>query len=429
MVKESEVISKVKAREILDSRGNPTIEVDVFTNFGHMGRADAPAGKSRGTYEAVEMRDGDYTRYKGLGVRNAIKIVNEIFNNMLSGQEVTSQRSIDYLMIEADGTEDKSRYGGNTMVATSIAVAKAAANSIGIPLYKYLGGPNAYVIPVPMFLYICGGKLAATDLDFQELSAMPVGAKNFSEALQMGSEVNHELGELLSKKYSKYSLNTGDEGTFSPPGLADPAEGFEIILKAIEECGYSDKFVLAMDAAANSLFDRKTHKYNYRGKAIDKEDLMVEYENLAKSYPLKSIEDPFEENDFESTAELTKTLGIQIVGDDLFVTNIKRLRRGIEEGAGNAILFKINQIGTLTEALDAARFATYNGYNIVVSERSAQTEDTWLAHISVALNAGQLKNGAPVRGERVAQFNELLRIEEELGQQGKYAGKFYNKFL
>jgi enolase len=423
-----DTIENVKAREILDSRGNPTIEVDVITKSGYVGRADAPAGKSRGTFEAFELRDGG-SRYNGMGVRKAVNNVNEIISKALIGLDVTDQRNIDYTLIELDGTPNKSRLGGNAIVATSIAAAKAAALSLGIPLYRYIGGTNSYILPVPMFLYICGGKLAATDLDFQELSVLPIGARNFSDALRMGTEVYHKLGELLAKKYSKYSLNTGDEGSFSPPGLKDPRDGFDIILKAIEELGYTDYFVLAIDAAANSFYDPNTHRYLYMGKKITKEDLFEEYVNLAKSYPLRSIEDPFEENDFESTAQLTKKLNIQIVGDDLFVTNKERLIKGINTGAGNALLFKVNQVGTLSEALETASVATKNGYSIIVSERSGQTEDTWLADVAVGLNAGQLKNGAPTRSERVAQFNQLIRIEEELGSRAIYAGKLHNPFI
>lgn len=426
--KEIAKIEFIKGREILDCRGHPTIEVDVYTDNGVIGRADAPAGKSRGTYEAVEKRDNDH-RYGGLGVKKAVNIVNEIINPLLKGLEITNQRNLDYTMIEADGTPDKSKFGGNTMVATSIAIAKAAAASLSIPLYRYVGGPNACVLPVPMFLYLCGGKISHTDLDIQELSASPTGAKNFSEALRMGSEVYYKLGEILSKKYSKYSLNTGDEGSFSPKGLIDPRDGYELILQAIEEAGYGGKFVLAMDAAATSFYDHKSKKYLYMSKKISKEQLMSEYEDLVKTFHIRSIEDPFEENDFEGTAEITKKLGIQIVGDDLFVTNKNRLKKGVEAHAGNTILFKVNQVGTLTEALETADTAMKNGYSILASERSGQTEDNWLADVTVGLNAGQIKNGTTTRSERVSQFNQLLRIEEELGLRAVFAGKKYNKFL
>jgi enolase len=276
-----------------------------------------------------------------------------------------------------------------------------------------------------MFLYICGGKLAATDFDFQEFNVMPIGAKTFAEAMRMGSEVYHTLGEMLVKKYGKYSLNTGDEGSFSPPNVDDPREAYEIILKAIEEEGYTDDFILANDIAAAHLYDEKEKMYRYRGKYQTSEQMMDLYEDFTKTYPLKSIEDPLHEDDFEGHAELTKRLGIQIVGDDLFVTNLKRLTKGVGMHAANCILLKVNQIGTLTEALETASYAMRNGYGVLVSERSGQTEDPWLADITVGINAGQIKNGAPIRSERVAQFNQLIRIEEELGSAAKYAGRNY----
>lgn len=417
-------IKSVKAREVLDCRGEPTIEVDVITEGGALGRADAPAGRSRGKYEAFEVRDGG-KRYGGRGVQKAVKIVNEIIAPMLKGMDVRQQREIDYTMIEYDGTENKSKLGGNAMVATSWAVAKAAANALSLPLYRYIGGVNSYVLPVPMFLYVCGGKLAATDLDFQEFSVMPIGAKTFAEAMRMGSEVYHTLGRLLAKKYGKYSLNTGDEGSYSPPRVDDPREIFEVMLKAIEEEGYSNDFILASDAASTHMYNERTGKYRYRGKEISREELMDLYEDLVKTYPLRSIEDPLHEDDFEGHAELTKRLRIQIVGDDLFASNVKRLEEGIKVGAANAVLLKVNQIGTLTEALETASYANRNRYSVLVSERSGQTEDTWLADLAVAINAGQIKNGAPTRSERVAQFNQLLRIEEELGETAKYAGRNY----
>lgn len=417
-------IKTVKAREILDCRGEPTIEVDVITEDGIVGRADTPAGRSRGKHEAFEIRDGE-TRYRGLGVRKAVKIVNEEIAALLKGIDVTEQRTIDYTLIEYDGTENKSKLGGNTMVATSWAVAKAAAKSLSLPLYRYVGGSNSFVLPVPMFLYICGGKLAATDFDFQEFNAMPIGAKTFAEAMRMGSEVYHTLGEMLVKKYGKYSLNTGDEGSFSPPKVDDPREAYDIILKAIEEEGYTDDFVLANDIAASQLYDEKKGVYRYRGKKLNGQQMMDLYEDFVKTYPLKSIEDPLHEDDFEGHAKLTKRLGIQIVGDDLFVSNLKRLTKGVKMQAANCILLKVNQIGTLTEALETASYATKNKYSVLVSERSGQTEDPWLAELSVAINAGQIKNGAPVRSERVAQFNQLIRIEEELGAAAKYAGRDY----
>ena len=421
-------IKVVRAREVLDSRGDPTIEVDVITEGNVLGRADTPAGRSRGTYEAFEMRDGD-RRYGGLGVQKAVKIVNDVIAPMLKGMDVRQQREIDHIMIDHDGTENKSKTGGNAMVATSWAVAKAAANALSLPLYRYIGGSNAYVLPVPMLLYICGGKLAATDFDFQEFNVMPIGATTFAEAMRMGSEVYHTLGKMLAKKYGKQSLNTGDEGSFSPPGVSDPKEAYDIILKAIEEHGYQRDFILALDAAATHMYNAETGKYMYRGKETTREQLMDVYEDLVRTYPLKSIEDPFYEDDFEGFAEITKKLNIQIVGDDLFVSNIKRLLRGVEMDAANTVLLKVNQIGTLSEALETAACANRNGYGVLVSERSAQTEDTWLADLTVATNAGQIKNGAPTRSERVAQFNQLIRIEEELAKSARYAGRNFRRSL
>ena len=311
------------------------------------------------------------------------------------------------------------------MVATSLAVAKAAANSLSLPLYRYIGGSNSYVLPVPMFIYIAGGKLAATDFDFQEFNAMPIGAGAFSEAMRMGSEVYHILGGMLAKKYSKYSLNTGDEGSYSPPGVKDPWAAFEVIWKAIEDAGYQNEFVLAMDAASTHMYDKKRDKYSFLGKDISREQLLDIYSDLVKAFPIKSIEDPFHEDDFEGFSEITKSLDIQIVGDDLFVSNRKRLMKGVEMRAANTVLLKVNQVGTLTEALETAAYARGNGYGVLISERSGQTEDTWLADLAVAINSGQIKNGAPCRSERVAQFNQLLRIEEELCGSAKYAGRNY----
>jgi len=415
-------IASVNAREILDSRGNPTVEVDVVTQTGVLGRADAPAGRSRGTYEAVEIRDGG-RRYGGLGVRKAVEIVNRKLAPLLRGMDARRQRDIDRKMIEFDGTENKSKLGGNVTVAASWAVAKAAANALSVPIYRHIGGPNAHILPVPMFLYICGGKLAATDFDFQEFNVMPVGSKSFSEALQLGAEVYHTLGKMLAKKYGKHSLNTGDEGTYAPPGPNDPHDAYDMILKAIEEEGYGKKFILALDAAATHLYDPRTKRYKYMGKKITRETLMDVYEDLVKTYPLASIEDPFQEDDFEAFAEIRKKLDIQIVGDDFLVSSTKRLKKAVKMGAANCVLLKVNQIGTLTEALETAECANENSYGVLVSERSAQTEDTWLADLTVGIYAGQIKNGAPARSERVAQFNQLLRIEEELGRSAKYAGR------
>ncbi|MCS7135519.1 MAG: phosphopyruvate hydratase [Nitrososphaerota archaeon] len=415
-------IKEVKAREILDCRGEPTVEVDVLTSGGSLGRASVPSGRSTGKYEAFELRDGG-RRYLGKGVLKAVQNVNEIIAPALKGKDVRNQREIDELLIQLDGTENKSKLGANAIVGVSLAVAKAAARALSIPLYRYIGGTNAFILPVPFLNLINGGKLAATELDFQEHMVIPVDAKSFSEAIRMGTEVYYELGKVLAKKWGKHSLNVADEGGYTPPGMKDPREALEVELKVIEELGYGDKFVLGLDVAASHLYNEKTKKYMLMGKEISREALMDFYEELVSTYPVKSIEDPLEQEDFEGFAELTKSLGIQIIGDDLFVTNVKRLEKGIMTKAANAILLKVNQVGTLSEALDTAQLAFRNNYAVQVSERSGQTEDTWLADITVGLNAGQIKTGAPCRSERTAQYNRLLRIEEELGRIAKYAGR------
>jgi len=418
-------IKEIKAREILDCRGEPTLEVDVITASGILGRADVPAGRSRGIHEAYELRDGG-KRYAGKGVLKAVRNVTEKIAPALKGIDVRKQREIDMVMIELDGTENKSNLGGNSIVGVSLAVAKAAAKALELPLYRYIGGADANVLPVPLLNYINGGKLAATDLDFQEHIIMPVDAKTFSEAMAMSTEVYYHLGQMLAEKYSKYVLNTADEGGYTPP-MKDPREAFDAELAAIEELGYGGKFLLALDVAASHLYNRKKGTYRLMGKDVTREELMDFYEDLCKTYPVASIEDPLQEEDFEGFAELTRTLGIQIVGDDLFVTNIKRLKKGVEMGAANALLWKVNQVGTLTEALDAASYAYRYGYGVQVSERSGQTEDCWLADMAVALNCGQIKTGAPCRSERTAQYNQLFRIEEELGKVAKYAGRNFRR--
>jgi len=418
-------IKEIKAREILDCRGEPTLEVDVITAGGILGRADVPAGRSRGIHEAYELRDGG-KRYAGKGVLKAVRNVTEKIAPALKGMDVRKQREIDMVMIELDGTENKSNLGGNSIVGVSLAVAKAAAKALELPLYRYIGGADANVLPVPLLNYINGGKLAATDLDFQEHIIMPVDAKTFSEAMAMSTEVYYHLGQMLAEKYSKYVLNTADEGGYTPP-MKDPREAFDAELAAIEELGYGGKFLLALDVAASHLYNRKKETYRLMGKDVTREELMDFYEDLCKTYPVASIEDPLQEEDFEGFAELTRTLGIQIVGDDLFVTNIKRLKKGVEMGAANALLWKVNQVGTLTEALDAASYAYRYGYGVQVSERSGQTEDCWLADMAVALNCGQIKTGAPCRSERTAQYNQLFRIEEELGKVAKYAGRNFRR--
>jgi len=414
-------IKEIKAREILNCRGEPTVEVDVIINESVLGRADVPSGRSTGKHEAFELFDGG-DRYQGKGVLKAVRNVNEIIAPALEGKNVTKQREIDELMIELDGTENKSKLGANAIVGVSLAVAKTASNALAISLYQYIGGSKTYILPVPVLDLIEGGLLAASDLDFQEHQVIPVGAKNFSEAIRMGLEVYCELGKILVEKWGRHSLNVGVEGGYTPPGMKDPKEAFDAELKAVEELGYGDKFVLGLDVAASHLYNKETKKYNLMGKEMTKEDLMDFYKDLVSTYPVQSIEDPLQEEDFEGFAELTRTLGIQIVGDDLFVTNIKRFKKGIKIGAANALLLKVNQIGTLSEALDAAQLAFRNGYGVQVSERSGQTEDTWLADLTVGLNAGQIKTGV-TRSERTAKYNRLLRIEEELGSSARYAGR------
>ncbi len=419
-------IKEIKAREILDCRGEPTVEVEVRTVGDLLGRADVPSGRSTGKHEAFELRDGE-DRYGGKGVLKAVKNVNKIIAPALKGRNVTKQREIDELMIELDGTENKSKLGANAIVGVSLAVAKAAAKALGIPLYQYIDKSRAHILPVPFLNLINGGKLAATELDFQEHIVMPVGAKTFSEAIRIGAEVYYELGKMLAQRWGRHSLNVADEGGYTPSGMKDPREALDAELKTIEELGYEDEFVLGLDVAASHLYKTEKKKYALLGKEMTTENLMDFYEDLVSTYPIQSIEDPLEQEDFEGFAELTKTLEIQIVGDDLFVTNTKRLKKGIKMGAANALLLKVNQIGTLSEALDAAQLASRNDYGVQVSERSGQTEDTWLADVAVGLNAGQIKTGAPCRSERTAQYNQLLRIEEKLESIAKYAGKNFRK--
>jgi enolase len=418
-------ITDIKAREILDCRGNPTVEVDVITEGSVIGRADVPVGRSKGGYEAFEMRDGG-KRYAGLGVRKAVKTVNEIIAPKLKGLDVRAQMEIDYIMIALDGTDNKSNLGGNAIVGISLAIAKAAAKALDLPLYRYVGGPKAHILPVPFLNYINGGKLAATDLDFQEHMIIPVGAKTFSEAMTIGTEVYFELGKRLAKKYGKYVLNTADEGGYTPP-MTDPRDALDAELEAIEELGYEDHFVLGLDVAANSLYNKKKRTYRLMSIDLSREKFIDYIDDLATQYKLASIEDPLHEDDFEGFAELTRSLKTQIIGDDLFVTNIHRLIKGIKMGAANALLWKVNQVGTLTEALNTASCAFRHGYGVQVSERSGQTEDSWLADMAVALNSGQIKTGAPCRSERTAQYNQLFRIEEELGKVAKYAGRHFMK--
>lgn len=424
-------ITGIVAREILDSRGNPTVEVDVYTPVA-MGRAAVPSGASTGIHEALELRDGG-KRYHGKGVKRAVENVNKIIAPELIGMDVTLQRDIDMLMLELDGTENKSNLGANAILGVSLAVAKAAANSLGMPLYRYLGGANAYILPVPMSNVINGGAHAGNDLDFQEFMIMPVGAKSFREAIQMVSETYHSLKKILMEKYGKLAVNVGDEGGFAPP-MKEVTEPLDALVKAIEESGYKvgDEIAFALDVASSELYDEEKNVYVVGGKEYTREELIDLYKELTSTYPILSIEDPVQEEDFEGFAMVTKELGkkVQLVGDDIFVTNVKRLKKGIEMGAGNALLLKVNQIGTLSEAIDAAYLAFRAGYGVVVSHRSGETEDATIADLAVALNAGQIKTGAPARSDRNAKYNQLLRIEEELEGVAYYPGKkFRNPLL
>ncbi|MFC1951799.1 phosphopyruvate hydratase [Chloroflexota bacterium] len=417
-------ISKVKAREIIDCRGTPTVQVDLWVDNVLRGRADVPSGRSTGSYEAYELRDGG-SRYHGLGVLKAVRNVNEVIAREVVGMDVTRQREVDELLITLDGTKQKTKLGANAILGVSLAVAKASAASLGVPIYRYLN-PNACMLPVPMVNLVNGGKLASNDLDFQEFIIMPVGADSFTQALQIAVEINAILGKIILKKYGKMALNVGDEGGYVPP-MTKIREPFEVLTKAVADAGYKDKIVYALDVAATHLYDKNTRKYTIEGRQLTKREMIELYKDLVASYPIASIEDPLQEDDFEGFAQLTKELGIQIVGDDLFVTNPERVSTGIAIGAANALLWKYNQIGTLTEALDTASLAWKNGYGIVVSERSGETEDSMIADCSVALGAGQIKTGAPVRGERTAKYNQLLRIEEELGSSARYAGMQFRR--
>ncbi len=408
-------IKDIHAREIMDSRGNPTIEVEVTTEEGYLGWAAVPSGASTGIYEAVELRDGG-TRFHGKGVTKAVAAVEGEIAGRLVGLPVTEQRRIDEEMIRLDGTENKSRLGGNAVLGVSVACAKAAAASMGLKLYEYID-TEATLLPVPFFNVINGGKHAGNQLDFQEFMVAPTGAKSFREALRMGSEIYQALKSRLLKGYGKNAINVGDEGGFSPP-MESPEEALDAVTAAAEEMGYGGVTRLAMDVAASSFY--KDGGYSFMGKTLSRGDLIDVYRELVSKYPISSIEDPLEEEDYEGFAEMTRALPIQIVGDDLFVTNVKRLRKGIEMGACNSLLWKVNQIGSLTEARNAATLAMDSGYTVMASHRSGETEDPFVADLSVGIGCGQIKTGAPARGERTAKYNQLLRIEEWLGEEARY---------
>ena len=414
-------IRVVHAREIIDCRGYPTVEVDVELESGVVGRAAAPAGLSTGTHEAQEVRDGG-ARYRGLGVRAAVRNVNTVIAPALVGKDTTRQRDLDALMSEGlDGTRNKSKLGSNAIVGVSLALARAAAAAAGAPLYRYLNS-NARVIPVPLFNLINGGKHASSDLEIQEFIIMPVGAENLSHALQIATEVNYELRDIIVARYGKIAVNVGDEGGFVPP-MTGVREPLDTLIQAVERTSYGDLIVYGLDAAANSFYDPEEKVYHLAGEKRTCDDMIELYKDLCADYKIVSIEDPLYEDDFEGWARLTAEVDIQWVGDDLFVTNLERLRMGLQAGAANALLWKVNQVGTLTEALDVAELAYRSGYGVQVSERSGETEDSIIADLTVALNAGQIKTGAPVRGERTSKYNQLLRIEEELGDQAVYGGR------
>ncbi|BEP17020.1 phosphopyruvate hydratase [Pyrofollis japonicus] len=419
-------IEAVRGRQIIDSRGNPTVEAEVFTRGGGFGRAAAPAGASKGLHEALELRDGG-PEYGGKGVKRAVYNINYIIAPRLIGLDSREQRLIDLTMIKLDGTQNKSRLGANAIVAVSLAVAKAAANTAGLPLYAYLGGSaGTFVLPVPLMNIINGGAHAGNELAIQEFMIAPIGADTFSEALRIAIEVYQSLKLYLKEKYGPVAINVGDEGGFAPP-MKETREALTALIEAIKRAGYEPgvDVVLGLDAAASHFYDKSSNTYHIDGKKLNPDDLLEYYISLVDEFPIRSIEDPFFEEDFGHHAELTRKIGskVLIVGDDLYVTNLKRLEKGIDTKATNAALLKVNQIGTLTEAFDYAMAALQNSMKVIVSHRSGETEDTTISHIAVALRAGLIKTGAPARGERTAKYNELLRIEEELAGSAIYAGR------
>ena len=416
------VIPAVHARQILDSRGNPTVEVEVLLEDGAFARAAVPSGASTGEWEAVERRDGDKSIYLGKGVLGAVKSVIEEISEEIIGIDAADQRTVDATMIALDGTNNKGKLGANAILGVSLAVAKAAAESADLPLYKYLGGPNAHVLPVPMMNILNGGSHADSNVDIQEFMIAPIGFENYSDALRAGVEVYHSLKSVLHDR--GLSTGLGDEGGFAP-NLESNAAALDLIIEAIEKAGYKpgEQVALALDVASSEFYNDGA--YDFEGQKKSAEEMSAYYADLVAKYPLVSIEDPLDENDWAGYKTLTEQIGdkVQIVGDDLFVTNPERLEKGINEGAANALLVKVNQIGSLTETLDAMELAQRNEYRCMVSHRSGETEDVTIADLAVATNAGQIKTGAPARSERVAKYNQLLRIEEELGDAAVYAGK------
>ena len=425
-------VVKIHARQILDSRGNPTVEAEVYTENGIMGRAAVPSGASTGKYEAVELRDGDKGIYLGKGVLKAIQNIKTDINEELNGVDVSDQSTIDQKMIDLDGTSNKANLGANAMLAVSLATAKAAALESEQSLFNYVGGVNAKELPIPMMNILNGGSHADNSIDFQEFMVMPIGATSFSEGLKMGTEVFHHLKEEL--KSQGHSTNVGDEGGFAP-NLGSNEEAIEIVLKSIESAGYraGEDMYIAMDAAASEFYNNKENVYHFHQSTGDKltPSEMVDYwANWTKKYPILSIEDGLDEDDWDAWKNLTLKIGdkVQLVGDDLFVTNVERLKRGIENGTANSILIKVNQIGTLTETINAVKMAQKNSYTSVMSHRSGETEDTTIADLAVALNCGQIKTGSASRSDRMAKYNQLLRIEEMLGEEAIYTGKAF-KFV
>ena len=425
------VIELVYAREVLDSRGNPTVEVEVVLESVSVCRAIVPSGASSGAFEAVELRDGDKGRYIGKGVEKAVANVNEIIAPELEGMDAFDQPAIDALMIELDGTHNKGKLGANAILGVSMAVARAAAEELGLPLFQYIGGVNAKQLPVPMMNILNGGEHADNSVDVQEFMILPVGAKSFREGLRMGAEVFHSLKKVLSER--GLACGVGDEGGFAP-NLGSNREALELIVEAIEKAGYKpgDDVRLGLDVAATEMYDKETKLYDlkHEGKKLTAEQMVDLYEEWVNNFPIVTIEDGLDEEDWAGWKILTERLGnkVQLVGDDLFVTNTERLERGIEAGVANSILIKVNQIGTITETLDAIEMAKRTGYTAVISHRSGETEDTTIADLAVAVNAGQIKTGAPSRTDRVAKYNQLLRIEEMVGEQARYCGmkSFYN---
>ncbi len=419
-----EIVSVI-GREILDSRGNPTVEAEVMLDDGTIGRGMAPSGASTGAFEALELRDGDKARYGGKGVLKAVENINTAISDAIVGMDASDIYAVDQAMIRADGTKDKSNFGANAILAVSIACARAAAASLDIPLYRFLGGVNGNRLPVPMMNILNGGAHAANTVDVQEFMVMPVGAKSFAQALRMCAEVFHALAALLKSR--GLATSVGDEGGFAPD-LASDEDAIKVILEAVEKAGYKpyEDFMLAMDAASSEWKGSKKGEYVLpkAGTKFTSSELIAHWKNLVEKYPIISIEDGLDEEDWEGWQEMTRELGgkVQLVGDDLFVTNVERLSKGIEMGAGNAILIKLNQIGSVSETIDAVRLAHKNGYTAITSHRSGETEDTTIADLAVALNTCQIKTGAPSRSERVAKYNQLLRIEEELDEAAVYPG-------